>query len=72
MFGFQGGESRETVVLKRTYMTEAQQLWPFITNYDASTIRNRLQLVRLVKDRSARPLADVETEVDGWMAGKTF
>ena len=72
MFGFQGGESRETVALKRSYMADAQQRWPFITNFDASTIKNRGQLVRLVKDRSARPMADVEVDVDAWMAGKTF
>ena len=72
MFGFQGGESRETVTRKRGYMTEAQQRWPFLTNFDASTIKNRVQLVRLVKDRSSRAMADVEVEVDAWMSGKSF
>ena len=43
-----------------------------MTHFDASTIKNRGQLVRLVKDRTARPMADVETDVDEWMAGKTF
>ena len=72
MFGFQGGESRETVTLKRSYMADAQQRWPFMTHFDASTIKNRGQLVRLVKDRSARQMAEVEADVDQWMSGKTF
>ena len=41
------------------YMKEAQQHWPFLTNFDASTIKNELQLISIVKDRSggsrARP-----------------
>ena len=72
MFGFTGGESRETVTRKRTYMADAQRRWPFITNFDASTIKNRLQLVQLVKDRSARPRAEAEIDVDRWMTGKSF
>ena len=32
MFGFQGGETAETVARKRGYMSEAQRLWPFLTN----------------------------------------
>ena len=72
MFGFQGGESRETVARKRVYMKDAQQRWPFLTNFDASTIKNRVQLMRLVKDRSSRPMADVEVDVEAWMSGKTF
>ena len=72
MFGFQGGESPETVGRKRGYMRDAQARWPFITNFDASTIRNELQLVTLVGDRSGRERADVRAEVRAWMAGKQF
>ena len=72
MFGFQGGESADTVARKRTYMKDAQQRWPFMTNFDASTIKSEGQLVALVRDRSARPRADVETEVREWATGKDF
>ena len=72
MFGFQGGETADIVTRKRGYMREAQQLWPFLTNFDASTIRNPLQLVSMVKDRSGRPRADAAAEVEAWMAGKSF
>ena len=72
MFGFQGGETAATVARKRGYMSEAQRLWPFLTNYDASTIKNPLQLTAMVKDRSGRPQAEVVAEVEAWMAGKTF
>jgi len=51
MFGFQGGESTATVARKRGYMEEAQQLWPFLTNFDASTIKSEVQLIALVKEK---------------------
>ena len=72
MFGFQGAESAETVARKRLYMKEAQQRWTFMTNFDASTIKNPLQLVSMVKDRTGRPQAEAQADVDAWMAGKAF
>ena len=39
MFGFRGGESAATVERKRGSMLEAQKRWPFLTNFDASTIK---------------------------------
>jgi hypothetical protein len=38
MFGFRGGENADVVARKRGYMKEAQQKWPFLTNFDCSTI----------------------------------
>ena len=38
MFGFQGGESADTVARKKGYMQDAQQRWGFMTNFDLSTI----------------------------------
>jgi hypothetical protein len=32
MFGFQGGESADTVARKKGYMKDAQQKWRFLTN----------------------------------------
>ena len=72
MFGFTGGESAETIARKRGYMKDAQQHWPFITNFDASTIKNELQLIEIVKDRSARPRAEAAADVQAWTAGKAF
>ncbi|WP_416357692.1 hypothetical protein ACLNGM_06555 [Aureimonas phyllosphaerae] len=72
MFGYQGGESGETVARKRGYMAEAQQRWPFLTRFDVTTIHNEQQLATMVRDRSGRPKADVEEEVHAWMEGKTF
>jgi hypothetical protein len=51
-------------------MEEAQQLWPFLTNFDASTIKNEIQLIALVKDRSSRPQQEAETDVKAWAVGK--
>jgi len=51
MFGSRGGESAATVERKRGYMLEAQTRWPFLTNFDASTIKNERQLVTMVKER---------------------
>ena len=56
---------------KRGYMKDAQRRWPFLTNFDASTIRNPLQLVSMVKDRSGKPRAEAQADVEAWIAGKT-
>ena len=72
MFGFSGGEDVPTVVRKRRYMVEAQQRWPFLTHFDASTIKNPQQLVTMVKERSSRSHADAEKDVLEWTAGKDF
>lgn len=72
MFGFKGGESPETVARKRVDMKDAQTRWPFITNFDASTIRNEGQLIALVKDRSANSRQAAEADVRSWLSGKTF
>lgn len=72
MFGFSGGESRETVARKRGYMAEAQQKWPFLTNFDASTIKNEGQLISLVKDRTGASKADAERDVLNWAESRQF
>lgn len=38
MFGFQGGESADTVARKKSYMQDARQQWGFLTRFDRSTI----------------------------------
>jgi hypothetical protein len=72
MFGFQGGEAAETVVRKKGYRAVAQRRWPFLTNFDLSTIRNELQLISMVKDRSGRPRPEAEADVRAWSRGKSF
>jgi hypothetical protein len=39
VFGFTGADDIETVARKRGYMAEAQAHWPFLTHFDASTIK---------------------------------
>ena len=46
MFGFQGGESADTVARKKSYMQDARQQWGFLTHFDLSTIKNELQRPR--------------------------
>ena len=72
MFGFQGGESEATLARKKAYMKEAQQLWPFLTNFDLSTIKSEPQLVSIVKDRTSLPRAEAERRVRAWTADKRF
>jgi hypothetical protein len=72
MFGFQGGETPETVVRKRGYMSEAQKHWAFLTHFDLSTIKNEMQLTSMVKDRSSQSDADAARDVRVFMQGKTF
>jgi len=72
MFGFTGADNAQTVVRKRKYMTNAQARWPFLTSFDATTIKNERQLVTLVKERCSMSQADAEADVGNWMKGKTF
>ena len=70
MFGFRGGEAADIVKRKRLDMKDAQEHWPFVTNFDASTIRNELQPIAIVKDRTGRPRAEAEADVLSWLAGR--
>lgn len=72
MFGFSGGESANTVSRKRAYMVDAQRLWPFLTNFDLSTIKNELQLISLVKDRASLSRSEAESRVREWTKEKVF
>jgi hypothetical protein len=72
MFGFTGADNPETVVGKRGYMAEAQTRWPFLTHFDASTIKNERQLVAMVKDRCSRSQPDAEADVREWIQNKPF
>ena len=72
MFGFRGGESADIVKRKRGYMAEAQARWPFLTHFDASTIKNDRQLVTMVKERCSLSQEDAETDVRQWMEGKVL
>jgi hypothetical protein len=72
MFGFQGGESADTVARKKGYMRDAQQRWGFLTNFDLSTIKNDVQLSSMVKDRSGISEGQAKSDVQAWMRGKQF
>ena len=72
MFGFQGGESADTVARQRGYMKDAQQEWPFLTNFDCSSIKTKGQLCSMVKTRSGLPEEQAKRDVDAWMEGKQF
>jgi hypothetical protein len=72
MFGFQGGESVDTIARKRGYMADAQQKWHFLTNFDCSTIKTEGQLLTMVKVRSGIPHIQAKQDVDAWMEGKEF
>lgn len=72
MFGYQGGESSDTVARKRGYMTEARALWPFLTAYDVTTIRNERHLTTMVRDRLSLSTSEADAVVHDWMDGKSF
>jgi hypothetical protein len=72
MFGFQGGESADTVARKKGYMQDAQQRWDFMTNFDLSTIKNEVQLSSMVKERSGISETQANSDVQAWMRGKQF
>lgn len=70
MFGFQGGESAETVARKKGYMKDARRRWSFLTNYDLSTIKTEGQLCSMVKTRYSLSEAQAKADVAGWVQGK--
>lgn len=70
MFGFQGGESAETVAYKKAMMRSAQAKWHFLTNFDVSTIRNKSQLANMIKIRSRIDEAQATGDVDTWLEGQ--
>lgn len=72
MFGFQGGESADTVARKKGYMQDAQREWRFLTNYDCSTITTEGQLCTMVATRSGISREQVKRDVDAWTKGKQF
>jgi hypothetical protein len=45
---------------------------PFITHFDASTIKNERQLTTMVKERCSRSQEEAEADVHEWMEGKAF
>jgi hypothetical protein len=72
MFGFRGGESADTVARKKGYMEEAKQRWPYLTNFDLSTIKNEVQLRSIVRDRYGLSENDAKDCVSEWGKGKQF
>ncbi len=72
MFGYQGGESGETVARKRSYIVDARQRWPFLTPFDMTTIHNERQLATMVRDRTGLPKDQADAAVHSWMVGKAF
>jgi hypothetical protein len=72
MFGFTGDDSVETASCKRRYMADAQRRWPFLTHFDASTVKNERQIVTMVKERCSRSQQDAEADVYEWVQEETF
>ena len=72
MFGYQGGETVETVQRKRGYGADARARWVFLTQYDLSSIKNEEQLRSMVKIRSGVSDAEAKSDVAAWMTGKQF
>jgi len=72
MFGYQGGESQETVMRKTGYRDDAKRQWGCLTTMDLSQIKNEEQLVAMVKVRYGLPYETAKADVENWMAGKQF
>jgi hypothetical protein len=53
-------------------MADARARWPFLTYFDASTIKNDRQLVTMVKERCSMSQEDAENDVRQWMVGKVL
>jgi len=67
MFGFRGGESPAILARKKAAMRSAQLRWPFLTNFDCSTIRNEHQLRAMVQTRASVPENAANIDVQKWI-----
>ena len=72
MFGFQGGQSIDTVARKRAYMAEAQGKWPFLTTIDCRSLKSTDQLRALIKVRAGLSDQQAKLDVEAWAKGKDF
>jgi uncharacterized lipoprotein YbaY len=72
VFGFTGADSPKTVIRKRGYMTKAQARWPFLTFFDATTIKNERRFATMVKERCSLSKEGAEADVRQWMHNKAF
>ena len=72
MFGFKGGEELAVVARKRAYLKEAQARWPFLTTFDATTIRTQKQLEVMVQERRSLSREQAHADVSEWVRGKRF
>jgi hypothetical protein len=67
MFGFASGESAHVASRKKTRRREAQERWPFLTDFDLSGIRNEDQLVATIIARTGIPEPQARRNVQSWL-----
>ena len=72
LFGCRGGESGEVAKRESDYMADTRARWPFLTYFDASTIKNDRQLATMVKERCSMSQEDAENDVRQWTEGKVL
>jgi hypothetical protein len=72
MFGFTGGESESTVTRKIGYRADAKGKWSCLTTLDLSQVKNKEQLIALVKVRYSLPPSQATADVEAWLQDKTF
>ena len=67
MFGFQSGESAHAASRKKMRRREAQDRWPFLTDFDLSGISNEEQLVARIIARTGIPESQARRNVQAWL-----
>ncbi|BDW99469.1 hypothetical protein [Maricaulis maris] len=66
MFGFRGGESPAVLSRQKSAMHSAQLKWPFLTNFDCSTIKDERQLSAMVQTRMSVSEETARDDVHQW------
>lgn len=67
MFGFKSGENAHAASRKKMRRREAQQRWPFLTDFDLSGISDERQLVAAIVSRSPISEAQARRHVQAWL-----
>lgn len=71
MFGCEDGETVNMVAREKSLIKDIQHRWPFLTEYDLSSIESEGQLAALVKIRSNISVEKASKDVGVWLRGRS-
>jgi hypothetical protein len=71
MFGCGNGETADKAAGEKSLKEDIQNRWPFLTEFDLSSIESEGQLAALVKIRSNISIEKADKDVRVWLRGRS-